>query len=94
MSPMSPINTPEILKNAKKEDNVLRINSACASPGATAMQGCKTFEIAAQHPRGFYGGTAHTINPQSLETLWSSMHAALSPPWSQPGCPAPGAKHR
>jgi hypothetical protein len=32
---------------------------------AAGTQGCETFEIAAQHPRVFYGETALTISRQS-----------------------------
>lgn len=73
LSPMSPIETPETLENAKKKRKRRMTHQFTLNfnwrDWAAGTQGCETFEIAAQHPRGyhgvFYGETALTICRQS-----------------------------
>ena len=70
---MSPIETPETLENAKKKRKRRMTHQFTLNfnwrDWAAGTQGCETFEIAAQHPRGyygvFYGETALTIGRQS-----------------------------
>ena len=73
LSPMSPIETPETLENAKKKRKRRMTHQFTLSSTwrdwVAGTQGCETFEIPAQHPRGnygvFHGETALTIGRQS-----------------------------